>query len=243
MTTHRLKTAPQYFDATWGGEKPYEVRWDDRGYQRGDTVVLEEHDPRITCRCVTPDRTHGPDCDKYSGRWIEATVGHVASSTPPRGRQPGFRGNGYVVFALLDLVHSDDEIVASLPPVPAGHSRSAAQRVLGAVAACASSVTVDVGAAGGAPSPRRRRPAPFEQLRGPADAARRVHVRERVMMHEDRIREAAEQRAFEAQFTTERRDDRLPSVQLALAYLIGAAAWVQFCASPALVIALWRWAL
>lgn len=108
MTTHRLKTTPEYFAAVWSGEKPYEIRWDDRAYQPGHTVVLQEFDPSAECKCLGPDHRHRPACEKYTGRWIEATVGHVAASTPPRGRQPGFRGDGYVVFALLDIETSDD---------------------------------------------------------------------------------------------------------------------------------------
>ena len=42
MTVHRLKTWPQYFDAAVSGAKPFEVRRDDRGFQRGDQVVLVE---------------------------------------------------------------------------------------------------------------------------------------------------------------------------------------------------------
>lgn len=40
MTTHKLKTWPVYFDAAKSGEKTFEVRWDDRGFQRGDDVIL-----------------------------------------------------------------------------------------------------------------------------------------------------------------------------------------------------------
>lgn len=39
-TEHFLKTLPEYWDAVERGEKTFEVRRDDRGFQRGDTVVL-----------------------------------------------------------------------------------------------------------------------------------------------------------------------------------------------------------
>lgn len=45
MTTHYLKTWPAYFDAIAKGEKNFEVRRDDRGFQRGDTVILWRFDP------------------------------------------------------------------------------------------------------------------------------------------------------------------------------------------------------
>ena len=39
---HRLKTWKQYFDASFAGEKPFELRRNDRGFQKGDTVELVE---------------------------------------------------------------------------------------------------------------------------------------------------------------------------------------------------------
>lgn len=38
---HRLKTWPSYFDAMKRGEKTFEVRRDDRGFQKGDILVLQ----------------------------------------------------------------------------------------------------------------------------------------------------------------------------------------------------------
>lgn len=38
--THELKTLPQYWDAVQRGEKTFEVRRDDRGFQKGDTLRL-----------------------------------------------------------------------------------------------------------------------------------------------------------------------------------------------------------
>jgi hypothetical protein len=40
--THRLKTWIPYFDHVVSGKKPFEVRRDDRGFQRGDRVRLVE---------------------------------------------------------------------------------------------------------------------------------------------------------------------------------------------------------
>lgn len=40
MKTCYLKIAPTYFDAVSNGEKPFEVRKDDRGFQKGDLFVL-----------------------------------------------------------------------------------------------------------------------------------------------------------------------------------------------------------
>lgn len=40
MTTHKLKSWPVYFDAVKRGEKTFEGRRDDRGFQKGDRVIL-----------------------------------------------------------------------------------------------------------------------------------------------------------------------------------------------------------
>jgi hypothetical protein len=37
---HILKTLPDYWDAIERGEKTFEVRRDDRGFQKGDVLVL-----------------------------------------------------------------------------------------------------------------------------------------------------------------------------------------------------------
>ena len=53
--THRLKTWPQYWDAVASGDKTFEVRRDDRGFQKGDIVELVRHNghriihPTVIC--------------------------------------------------------------------------------------------------------------------------------------------------------------------------------------------------
>lgn len=39
---HELKILPEYFEAVASGEKKFEVRYDDRGYQAGDELILRE---------------------------------------------------------------------------------------------------------------------------------------------------------------------------------------------------------
>ncbi|KEO80852.1 DUF3850 domain-containing protein [Tumebacillus flagellatus] len=46
MTIHQLKLQQPHFDAVASGEKTFELRKDDRGFQVGDTLVLREIDPR-----------------------------------------------------------------------------------------------------------------------------------------------------------------------------------------------------
>lgn len=43
--THELKTWPEFFGAIETGAKTFEVRFDDRGMEVGDTLVLREWDP------------------------------------------------------------------------------------------------------------------------------------------------------------------------------------------------------
>lgn len=40
MTEHVLKTLEDYWDAVERGDKNFEVRRDDRGFQRGDVLIL-----------------------------------------------------------------------------------------------------------------------------------------------------------------------------------------------------------
>lgn len=43
--THEIKCWPAYFGPIRRKEKNFDVRRDDRGYQKGDTVILREWEP------------------------------------------------------------------------------------------------------------------------------------------------------------------------------------------------------
>jgi ASC-1-like (ASCH) protein len=45
MAAHELKILPEYFKAQKEGKKNFEIRKNDRGYQVGDLLILEEYDP------------------------------------------------------------------------------------------------------------------------------------------------------------------------------------------------------
>lgn len=90
MQEHVLKTWPNYFDAVKRGEKPFEVRKDDRGFQKGDVLVLQRTDP---------DRIHMVDTD------FRGEVKHVLRrriSYVLTGGQFGIEP-GYVVLGLADI--------------------------------------------------------------------------------------------------------------------------------------------
>ncbi len=64
MKRHRLKTLPEFFDAVLSGVKTFEVRRDDRDFQVGDILCLEEYDPSIDpLEPESPRRTTGRTCD------------------------------------------------------------------------------------------------------------------------------------------------------------------------------------
>ncbi len=48
MAEHVLKVQPPYLDALLDGSKTFEVRRNDRAYQRGDMLVLREWHPEQT---------------------------------------------------------------------------------------------------------------------------------------------------------------------------------------------------
>jgi hypothetical protein len=74
--THYLKINSPFFSAVDRGDKKFEVRFDDRGYQKGDIVVLSEIDAETM---------------EYSGRALTAEITYVTSYM----QQPG-----YIVFSF-----------------------------------------------------------------------------------------------------------------------------------------------
>jgi hypothetical protein len=71
MKEHFVKCWPEYFAAAWEGVKPFENRQNDRQYQKGDRVTMQEWNP-----------TSG----QYTGRWITGTIIYQTDM----GLQPGW---------------------------------------------------------------------------------------------------------------------------------------------------------
>ena len=74
---HELKIRPEYFLPVSEGRKTFEIREDDRGFRRGDIVVLREFDPNTK---------------KYTGRSIRKKIGYVSIFGQKQG---------WCVFSLL----------------------------------------------------------------------------------------------------------------------------------------------
>ena len=77
MKTHILKTVNPYFDKIWTIHKLFEVRKNDRDFQTGDELILQEFDPQ----------------QGYLGREIRVKVNYILHDHD--GLRPG-----YVVMQL-----------------------------------------------------------------------------------------------------------------------------------------------
>ena len=83
MTRHHLNTWPTYFRAAEKGVKTFEVRKNDRFFQRGDMVVLHELE------------NDGPGLNARTGNSLEFYIGPIL-----QGGQFGIEA-GYCAFSLL----------------------------------------------------------------------------------------------------------------------------------------------
>lgn len=55
---HHIKLSVQFCDDVLNGDKCFEVRENDRGYQKGDLVQFEPYDPRKLCHHPIEDKTY-----------------------------------------------------------------------------------------------------------------------------------------------------------------------------------------
>jgi len=81
---HELKTWPQYFMPVWQGLKSFEIRYNDRNYQVGDSLILKEWN------VVTG----------YSGREIHKRITYILGLS-------GWPKVGYIIMALVDAKGGD----------------------------------------------------------------------------------------------------------------------------------------
>lgn len=92
--THELKTWPLYWDAIARGDKTFEVRKDDRAFQKGDMLKLWKFDP-VSGYCKDVRDPKGKD-----GYVLTRRITFIL-----RGGQFGIEP-GYVVMGFDDTDHS-----------------------------------------------------------------------------------------------------------------------------------------
>ncbi len=99
MTIHYLKTVQPYYDSVVRGEKPFEVRKNDRNFQVGDIVCLKEYqtEPIQGKRWAKKP--------EYTGREIWKKIVYMTDYR----QQVGF-----VVFAIRNLNLAEEEVLNDL---------------------------------------------------------------------------------------------------------------------------------
>jgi hypothetical protein len=98
---HTLKTLPVYFDAVERGEKTFEIRRDDRGFQKGDVVRLKRFDPQLGYTTI-------PGQGRFSELSLERRIAWILT-----GGQFGLEP-GYVILALAPVEPPDEAALATL---------------------------------------------------------------------------------------------------------------------------------
>ena len=68
MKTHNLKTWPDIFKVMKSGEKTFDIRKNDRNFEVGDQVILDEFNP---------------ETNKYTGDHIHALITWILPSNNP----------------------------------------------------------------------------------------------------------------------------------------------------------------
>lgn len=86
MKKHELKMLPQYFQAVWDGIKTFELRKDDRDYQRGDILVLKEWDGA-----------------KYTGSALCVKVTYILQDAEKYGLK-----DGYIIMGIRRVADNSD---------------------------------------------------------------------------------------------------------------------------------------
>jgi hypothetical protein len=103
MAIHHLKTWPSYFQAIDRGEKTFEVRRNDRDYQPGDTLILQEWDPR---------KGEGV----YTGQWLAFKAGWIVF-----GGDEEFGADAISpLYCVIGLMPHPTLTPAAVPPIAPG---------------------------------------------------------------------------------------------------------------------------
>lgn len=117
MSEHTLKVVPPYFEAIADGSKTFEVRKNDRAYQKGDVLRLREWHPyrdlQGESRCgLTGCHAFGASAHWGPGIVVVKTVEFVYSGDPRFGGiEPG-----YVVLGLAEAASGTPEPTTTETP-------------------------------------------------------------------------------------------------------------------------------
>lgn len=109
MSIHELKTDSEVFEAVLRGEKTYEIRKDDRGFNVGDELRLRE-----TASTGAQMKCYGFPLE-YTGREVTKTVSHILRG-PIYGLAEGW---AILSFTLAELAARDASMIKQ------GHEESA----------------------------------------------------------------------------------------------------------------------
>lgn len=101
---HELKTDPQVFEASFSGNKPWEIRFNDRAFEPGDTVLL-----RQTLFCGARMADGAPLI--YTGRAIVGKITYIHQG-PEYGLPPG-----WCIFSVDKSYHIDEGPVPELTEI------------------------------------------------------------------------------------------------------------------------------
>ena len=87
---HKLKTWPVFFADVESGVKTFEIRKNDRNFQVGDILILEEYDPwELTEECQV---------GKYTGHKLRVIVNYTIRLNRIPGISDGFIGMGIEIM-------------------------------------------------------------------------------------------------------------------------------------------------
>lgn len=83
---HELKIAPEWYELVSSGIKKFEIRFDDRGFKVGDTLVLKEFDLKNKA------------ANRYTGREYKTKIEYIYND------KLGLL-NGYVILGIVKTGH------------------------------------------------------------------------------------------------------------------------------------------
>src|SRR3954465_11486267 len=98
MKTHRLKTWPVFFEEVRKLNKRFELRMNDRDFQAGDVLILEEW------KLDDTEDANGHRNGNNTGRYLQATVTYVLERTSAWQPEvpPGLQV-GWCILSLKDI--------------------------------------------------------------------------------------------------------------------------------------------